>query len=106
MPALGQGGSTMAGKKINNPHDKFFRATMAHHRVAVDFFNHHLPKNILQVLNVDSLKLTQQSYIDNSLQESISDLVFSCELAGRQVIVIVLSFAVSLLLLKVWGLVS
>ena len=73
----------MAGKKINNPHDKFFRATMAHHRVAVDFFNHHLPKNILQALNVDSLKLTQQSYIDNSLQDSISDLVFSCELADK-----------------------
>ena len=62
----------------------FFRAAMEHQAVAIDFFNHHLPDNIKQALNIQSLKLIQQSYIDNDLQESISDLVFSCELADKR----------------------
>jgi predicted transposase/invertase (TIGR01784 family) len=72
----------MAGR-IANPHDKFFRSAMAHKSVAIDFFNQHLPEKIRQALDVDSLVLTQQSYIDNDLNEIISDLVFSCQLADR-----------------------
>jgi predicted transposase/invertase (TIGR01784 family) len=75
--------NAVAGPKINNPHDKFFRAAMEHKPVAADFFNHHLPSKVRQALNVESLKLIQQSYVDNGMQESISDLVFSCELADK-----------------------
>ena len=73
----------MGGPSITNPHDKFFRATMAHKRVAVDFFKSYLPEKVQQALNVDSLMLMQHSYISNELQESLSDLVFSCELADK-----------------------
>ena len=30
--------------KINNVHDKFFRASMGHQSVAIDFIQHHFPK--------------------------------------------------------------
>ena len=65
-----------------NIHDKFFRSTMAHHDVAVDFVKHHFPKKIVEAINLDTLKLLPNSYIDTELQQSISDLVFSCEIAG------------------------
>ena len=71
------------GRKIYGPHDKFFRAAMEHRPVAIDFFNHYLPDKVRQLLDVNSLQLTRHSYIDNELQESISDLVFSCQLADR-----------------------
>jgi len=69
--------------KINNVHDKFFRASMGHQSVAIDFIQHHFPKRIFQALNTDSLKLLQQSFIKQDLQEHFSDLVFSCELADK-----------------------
>ena len=66
-----------------NIHDKFFRSAMTHHKVAVDFIQHNFPKKITDALDTDSLKLMQQSYIDQDLQENISDLVFSCNLANK-----------------------
>jgi len=69
--------------KINNVHDKFFRASMGHQSVAIDFIQHHFPKKISQALNTESLKLLQQSFIKKDLQEHFSDLVFSCELADK-----------------------
>ena len=69
--------------KINNVHDKFFRASMSHQSVAIDFIQHHFPKKISQALNTNSLKLLQQSFIKQDLQEHFSDLVFSCELADK-----------------------
>ena len=69
--------------KINNVHDKFFRASMGHQSVAIDFIQHHFPKKISQALNTNSLKLLQQSFIKKDLQEHFSDLVFSCELADK-----------------------
>jgi recombination-promoting nuclease RpnB len=73
----------MAKAAIIRPHDKFFRAAMGHKSVAIDFFKGNLPIKIQQSLNMNSLALIQQSYIDNKLQETISDLVFSCELADK-----------------------
>lgn len=70
-------------RKINAPHDKFFRAAMEHKPVAIDFFNHYLPHKVRRVLDVNSLELTGHSYIDTDLRESLSDLVFRCELACR-----------------------
>ena len=69
--------------KINNVHDKFFRASMGHQSVAIDFIQHHFPKKISQALNTKSLKLLQQSFIKKDLQEHFSDLVFSCKLADK-----------------------
>ena len=69
--------------KINNVHDKFFRASMGHQSVAIDFIQHHFPKKISQALNTNSLKLLQQSFIKKDLQEHFSDLVFSCKLADK-----------------------
>ena len=69
--------------KINNVHDKFFRASMGHQSVAIDFIQHHFPKKISKALNTKSLKLLQQSFIKKDLQEHFSDLVFSCKLADK-----------------------
>jgi predicted transposase/invertase (TIGR01784 family) len=68
----------------SNPHDKFFRASMQYTQVAQDFFQHYLPNDIRLALEMNSLKLEPNSYLDPELQESFSDLVFRCSLAGEQ----------------------
>jgi predicted transposase/invertase (TIGR01784 family) len=61
-----------------NPHDKFFRASMQNAPVAQAFFEHYLPTLIRDALDLNSFKLENSTYIDENLQETISDLVFTC----------------------------
>lgn len=63
---------------FNNPHDKFFRASMQNPPIAQAFFQQYLPTTLLDALDVNSFKLEDSSYIDAQLQETFSDLVFSC----------------------------
>ena len=75
--------TSSSSKNKNNVHDKFFRASMGHQSVAIDFIQHNFPKKITQALNISTLKLLQQSFINKDLQEYCSDIVFSCELANK-----------------------
>ena len=68
--------------KPANIHDKFFRAAMKHQHVAIDFIQHHFPKEIVLALDTKTLKLIPNSYINDDLQETVSDLVFSCKIAN------------------------
>ena len=61
-----------------DPHDRFVRSSMENKAIAKAFFERHLPEPILSVLNTDSLKLEQSTYIDNKLQKTMSDMVFDC----------------------------
>ena len=61
-----------------NPHDKFFRASMQNTPVARQFFATFLPAKLSQALDFKSLKLLNTSFVDATLQESISDMVFDC----------------------------
>ena len=49
--------------------------------VAKAFVERYLPTPILNVINTDSVKLENNSYIDEKLQETLSDLVFTCNYA-------------------------
>ena len=62
-----------------NPHDKFFRASMQNMPIARQFFATFLPAKLGQALDFKSLKLLNTSFVDVSLQESISDMVFDCD---------------------------
>ena len=61
-----------------NPHDTFFRTSMQYAPVAQQFFQQHLPAPLLNALDINGFKLEDGSYIDKTLQNSFSDLVFSC----------------------------
>ena len=70
--------------QLPNSHDKFFRAAMKHPQVAIDFIRHHFPKDICLALDTKTLTLIPNSYISDELQETASDLVFSCKIANKQ----------------------
>ncbi|NQZ12530.1 MAG: Rpn family recombination-promoting nuclease/putative transposase [Algicola sp.] len=64
--------------KPTNPHDKFFRSSMRNAPVAQAFFQYYLPAPMLDNLELDSFHLENSTYIDEALQETLSDLVFTC----------------------------
>lgn len=70
--------------KIQNPHDKFFKETLGNVGVAKDFLNHYLPQNIMQVIDVNTLEPQKDSFIDEELQESFSDLFFKVNINKKE----------------------
>lgn len=70
-------------KTIHTPHDRFFRAALSDHRVAKEFFEAHLPATIQEMVNLDKLILRKDSYVDENLQLSATDMLFDTEFSGE-----------------------
>ncbi|MGB1192645.1 MAG: Rpn family recombination-promoting nuclease/putative transposase [Pseudomonadales bacterium] len=66
-----------------NPHDRFFLAAMQNQAVARAFFSQYLPAPILQALDLHSLALESTTYVDEKLRKTLSDVVFSCQIAEQ-----------------------
>ncbi len=62
-------------------HDLLFRRAMANPMVAHEFLNNHLPKKLLDILDISTLKLEKESFVEADLKASISDVLFSAKFA-------------------------
>lgn len=65
---------------IFNSHDRFFRQSLSDLSIAKDFFATHLPSKILAIVDLNSLKICKESYIDPALKECIDDIVYQVNL--------------------------
>ncbi len=70
-------------EKIYSPHDRFFRAAMSEPRVAKAFFEHHLPEEILKTIDLDTLRVDKEIFVDSRLKLAITDIVFSVNYANK-----------------------
>src|SRR5579872_5875794 len=61
---------------INSIHDKTFKATISDVRVAREFFAEYLPKTVLALIDLSTLKLSPNTYIDKELQAFNSDVLY------------------------------
>jgi predicted transposase/invertase (TIGR01784 family) len=68
---------------ITNPHDKFFRTSFSRLDVVRSFIEEVLPKQYRDRINLDSLRLSNSSFIDEELSEHLADLVYHAEYAGE-----------------------
>lgn len=62
--------------KIQKLHDKFFKETFGNVETTKNFLIHYLPKRLLNVIDVNSLEVQKDSFINKELQEHFSDLLF------------------------------
>ena len=60
---------------IKNPHDKFFKEVFSRKDMMEEFLLNYLPGNIIEQLDLKSLKYTKDSFIDKHLAEYFSDLL-------------------------------
>ena len=67
-------------KKIISPHDRAFRSAMGNKQVAIEFFEYHLPDEVKKAIDFTSLKLCQETFIDEELQLTASDVLYSVKL--------------------------
>lgn len=70
-------------QKIINPHDRFFRGAMSDPEVALDFLKRYLPKKIFKQIDLGSLQLMPQSFINETLREFITDVPFKVSFQGK-----------------------
>lgn len=70
--------------KIQNPHDKFFKEVFSNTEVAKDFINNYLPQSITNIIDVDTLELQKDSFINEELQEAFSDMLFRVNINKRE----------------------
>jgi predicted transposase/invertase (TIGR01784 family) len=62
--------------EIQNPHDQFVRGVFSKPKIAKAFMANYLPSEIVGKLNLDSLKMTQESFVDEDLRLHHTDLLF------------------------------
>lgn len=66
---------------IQNPHDRFFRASMGNPRLAQQFIEKHIPPQIAEKIDAGSLQLIPGNFIED-LQEWKTDLLFTVNFQG------------------------
>jgi predicted transposase/invertase (TIGR01784 family) len=65
---------------ISNPHDRFFKDVFSRRETARDFLQHYLPPDLRDQLDLASLEISKDSFIDAGLQEHFSDLLYKVAL--------------------------
>ncbi len=70
----------MSEQPARNPHDAFFRDHFSQKESARDFLEHFLPAPVLTCVDLNSLELTKDSFVDAELRTSQSDLLFRVSL--------------------------
>ena len=64
-------------KKINNPHDIYFKKTFSRKRNAVDFLNGILPEELKKNIDLSQIQYENTTYIDSNLKNTYSDVIYS-----------------------------
>jgi len=62
--------------ELVNPHDRFFRKVWSRKAEARDFLRHYLPADIVALLDLRSLELSKESFIDEQLRGHYSDMLY------------------------------
>jgi predicted transposase/invertase (TIGR01784 family) len=74
----------MDQSKLPTPHNNFFQYAFSHPAAARNLIELHLPADLVQILDLDSLKLQKDSFVDDELRDSYSDMLYSIRLLGQE----------------------
>ena len=64
--------------KQKHPHDHFFRLLFSKKSVARDYIRKMMPKDISKNIDLRTLKIEKDSFVDEKLKEHFADIVYHC----------------------------
>ena len=64
---------------LNNPHDRFFKATFGWAEVAAEFLERYLPPTVAAVLNWTTLRAEKETFLDPELAQHPTDLLYAVD---------------------------
>lgn len=70
-------------KPTPTPHDAFIRRTFDQLSIAQDFFKNTLPEQLLKVVDLNTLVLTEKTFIEDDMSREIADMLFKVNLSGN-----------------------
>lgn len=71
--------NTNTKKNIHKAHERAFKSAMQDLRVAQGFFHHYLPVTVCKCIDLSTLQLHRETFIDAELKELVSDMLYSAE---------------------------
>jgi hypothetical protein len=71
-------------KEVYQPHDKFFKELMSRKESAEDFLRYYLPPEIVNKLDLSTLSISKDSFVDKELGEHFSDILYQINLRDGQ----------------------
>jgi predicted transposase/invertase (TIGR01784 family) len=63
-------------KKLSNPHDRFFKQILSRPELATDLIRYYLPAEIVTLLDLTTVQIAKDSFVDKELQTHFSDLLY------------------------------
>lgn len=69
---------------IKPKHDLIFRKALENPIVARKFFDAHLPASVKTIVDLSSLQIQKESFVERGLKHSISDILFSVKCADSE----------------------
>jgi predicted transposase/invertase (TIGR01784 family) len=65
---------------IHNPHDRFFRDSFGRSEIARNYLEEYLPDQVRRLLDLDTLALQDGSFVDETMREHQTDLLYQVQL--------------------------
>ena len=62
---------------INHPHDKYFKIVLQNKEMAVQLIKYCVPKDVLDQIDLDTLEITDESFVDKHMQEHFTDICYT-----------------------------
>ncbi|QTA81269.1 Putative recombination-promoting nuclease, RpnA-like [Desulfonema limicola] len=69
--------------EIINPHDKLFREAGGDKAFASDILKNYLPRDVLKLIDLNTLEISKDSFIEKELKDYYSDLLYKINLADK-----------------------
>ncbi len=69
--------------KITSPHDKLFKNTWSNLEAAHSFLSHYLPEKVLKFIDLNTLEISKDSFVEKELKEYFSDILYKIDLDGE-----------------------
>ncbi len=70
--------------KVSQANDKYFRSTFGEVGFAKDFLSNYLPKELVDIIDMDTLESQPTSHITSDLKDQFSDLLFKVDIMNRE----------------------
>jgi len=68
----------MSKSDKNHPHDRFFKLLFSKKQVAKSYINNFMSKNMTKELDLRTIKIAKDTFIDDNLKDHFSDIVYNC----------------------------
>jgi len=69
---------------IHQPFDKLFKVSLTEKKVAISYLKAHVPTEIYKRININTLELTDKSFILPKFREVHSDIVYRCQFDDKE----------------------